>query len=110
MSKERARRREVREAESAARAEARRAATEKAARQRARKAALDIQLRKFGLRSAGRPTGVIAERRRARTRIIVGMLIFAQIVVWLVRPDWQARFGALVVSVFVFLVASIFAL
>ncbi|RNL79701.1 hypothetical protein [Nocardioides marmorisolisilvae] len=110
MSKERARRREVREAEAAVKAQARAEADARAADQRARKAARDARLRRLGLKSAGRPTGIIAERRRSRVRAIVGLLLFAQIVVWLVRPDWQARFGALVISAFVFLVASVFAL
>jgi hypothetical protein len=110
VSKERARRREAREAEAAVRAQARAEADAKAARVRARRTARDARLRQLGLRSAGRPTGIIAERRRTRIRIITLLLLFAQVVVWIVRPDWQARFGALVVSVFVFLVASIFAL
>jgi len=110
MSKERARRREAREAEAAARAEARALADAKAARARARKSARDAWLRRLGLRSAGRQTGLIAERRRNRVAMIVSLLLFAQLLVWLARPDWQARFGALVVSVFVFLLASVFAL
>ncbi|MFL6108920.1 MAG: hypothetical protein ACJ716_14150 [Marmoricola sp.] len=110
MSKERARRREAREAEAAVRAEARAALEARAARSRSRRAAREAWLRKVGLRSAGRQTGPIAERRRARVRAIVGLLLFAQLVVWLVRPDWQARLAALVVSAFVFLVASVFAL
>ncbi|MFL6155757.1 MAG: hypothetical protein ACJ72D_06700 [Marmoricola sp.] len=110
MSKERARRRELREAEVAVRTRARAEADARAARARARSAARAARLRRLGLTSGGRQTGVIAERRRTRIRLIVGMLLFAQVVVWVVRPDWQARFGALVVSVFVFLVASIFAL
>jgi hypothetical protein len=110
MSKERARRREVREAEAAERAASRAEADAKAARARARKAARDARLRRLGVVTTGRQTGVLAERRRARIRVIVALLLFAQIIVWLVRPDWQARFGALVISVFVFLVASIFAL
>ena len=110
MSKERARRREAREAEAAARAQVRAEADAKAAQLRARKAARDARLRRLGLKSAGRQTGVIAERRRTRVRIIVMVVVFAQLVVWLVRPDWQARFGALIVSAFVVIVASVFAL
>ena len=110
MSKERARRREARAAEAAVRAEARAAADAKAARARARKAALDLRLRRLGLRPSGRQTGVLAERRRARIRVIVGLLLFAQLVVWIVRPDWAARLAALLVSLFVFLLASVFAL
>ena len=110
MSKERARRREAREAEAALRLQASAEADAAAARRRARKAARDARLRRWGLRSGGRPGGIIAERRRSRVRAIVGALLFVQVVVWLVRPDWQARLGALVVSAFVFLVASVFAL
>lgn len=110
MSKERARRREAREAEAAVRAQARAEADARAARARARKAARDVRLRRLGLRSGGRQTGVLAERRRTRLRLIIGSLLLAQILIWFVRPDWEARFGALVVSAFVFLVVSVFAL
>jgi len=110
VSKERARRREAREAEVAVRLQARAEADARAARRRARKAARDARLRRLGLRSPGRASGIIAERRRGRIRAIIGIILFAQIVVWLVRPDWQARFGALVISAFVFLVVSVFAL
>jgi hypothetical protein len=110
MSKERARRREAREAEAAVRAQVRAEAQARAVRLRARKSARDARLRRLGLTSAGRQTGVIAERRRSRFRVIVMVVVFAQIVVWLVRPDWQARFGALIISAFVVIVASVFAL
>jgi hypothetical protein len=110
VSKERARRREEREAQAAVRAGERALVEARAARARARRSARDVWLRRLGLRSAGRVTGVIAERRRNRVRAIIGMLLFGQLVVWLVRPDWQARFGALIVAAFVFLVASVFAL
>lgn len=110
MSKERARRREAREAEAAVRAQARAVTDARAARVRARRSARDARLRRLGLTSASRQTGALAERRRTRVRLMVGLLIFLQLLVWLVRPDWEARLAALVVSVFVFLVASVFVL
>ncbi|MFL6024860.1 MAG: hypothetical protein ACJ72O_16090 [Marmoricola sp.] len=110
MSKERARRREAREAEAAVRAQVRAVADAKATRARARKASRDAWLRRLGLGTTGRQTGPVAERRRTRVRLIVGLLLFAQVVVWMIRPDWQARLGALIVAAFVFLVASVFAL
>ena len=110
MSKERARRREAREAEAAVRLQARAEADARAARQRARQAARDARLRRWGLRSGGRQTGLVAERRRTRIRLIAVALVLVQVLVWIARPDWQARLGALVVSAFVFLLASVFAL
>jgi hypothetical protein len=98
VSKERARRREAREAEAAVRVQARAEADAKTAQVRARKAAWDARLRRLGLRSAGRQTGPLAQRRRTRTRLVLMALVLAQILVWIVRPDWQARLGALVIA------------
>lgn len=111
MSKDRARRRELREAEAAVRAEARRATDARAARQRARTATWQRRLGPLG--SAARPgqqIGILASRRRTRLRLIGTALIFAQILTWLVRPDWQARLAALVVAVIAFPVIAAFAL
>ncbi|MFL6062747.1 MAG: hypothetical protein ACJ72E_16085 [Marmoricola sp.] len=111
MSKERARRREVRELEAAERAAVRAAK----ARRRARREALVEPVLGPARRlrvslTTGRQSGVLAERRRTRVRVLVGLLLFAQLVIWVLRPDWQARLAALIVSAFVFLVASVFTL
>jgi hypothetical protein len=45
---------------------------------------------------------VLAARRRAELMGAVGLLLLVNLFVWIVRPDWAARVGALVVSVVVF--------
>ncbi|MBO9520364.1 MAG: hypothetical protein J7518_02405 [Nocardioidaceae bacterium] len=111
MSKERARRREAREREAAERA-ARLAET---ARRRERRQALVAPiagpLRRTRLAlSTGKQSGSLADRRRTRTRVVLMTLIFLQVVVWLVRPDWQARLGALVIALIAFPVIAAFTL
>ena len=101
MSKERARRRAEREREAAIRAAARAAQHERrerrAARARvARRVTLDRMPR---LAPAGRPSGTLAHRRRLQTWAVIALLVLANVVVWVVRPDWPSRFAALVVSV-----------
>ena len=111
MSKERARRREAREREAAARAAERAAQARRRERRRALLAPVVVPVRRARLAlRTGRPTGVLAERRRMRIRMILALLMFAQLVVWVVRDDWGARLGALVLAVFVFPVALVFAL
>jgi hypothetical protein len=107
MSKERARRREAREREAAIRTAARAAEAERSARRRARKAALR---KRFVPLTTGRPTGVLARRRRTRLNRVVASLIFVQVVVWVVRPDWQARLAALLVAALAFPVIAAFTL
>jgi hypothetical protein len=85
MSKERARRREARQREAAIRRAAQVRAAERAARQRAR-------------------------RRRTRLNLVVAALLFTQVVVWVVRPDWQARLAALLVAALAFPVIAAFTL
>jgi hypothetical protein len=46
--------------------------------------------------------GIIAQRRRAELGATVGLLLLLNLLVWLVRDDWAARAGALVVSLVVF--------
>lgn len=111
MSKERARRREAREAEAAVRAEARATADVKAIRRRARRTAFRRRFAPIlpGGRT-GQQTGVLASRRRVRLNLIFTALLFIQILVWIVRPDWQARLGALVIAILAFPVVLAFAL
>jgi hypothetical protein len=97
MSKERARRRAERDRAAAARAAARQKEAERRARAQARKRALT------GWIPRPRPApGVLAVRRRAELMGAVGLLFLLNLLVWLVRPDWAARLGALVVSLVVF--------
>jgi hypothetical protein len=107
MSKERARRREVREREAAIRRAARAREVERAARRRSRKAALRRRLVPL---TTGRQTGVLARRRRARLNAVLGVLLFLQVVVWVVRPDWQARLAAVLVAALAFPVIAAFTL
>ena len=111
MSKERARRREAREREAAVRREvherAAQRSAERSARKRRRRAALRRLLVPF---TTGRQTGVLARRRRTRLNLVVAALLFAQVVVWVVRPDWQARLAALLVAALAFPVIAAFTL
>ena len=107
MSKERARRREAREHEAAIRRAARAALAERATRRRARKAALRRRLVPL---TTGRQTGVLARRRRTRLNLVLTSLLFLQVVVWVVRPDWQARMAALIVAALAFPVIAAFTL
>ncbi len=97
MSKERARRRAEREHEAALRAAARQRVTERQARSRARRRAMNGWVPRLHLQP-----GVLAARRRAELMATFGVLFLVNLLVWLVRPDWAARLGALVVSAVVF--------
>jgi hypothetical protein len=97
MSKERARRREERERAVAEAAAARQREAERRARVRARKKALTGWIPRRRLMP-----GVIAARRRAELWTTFGLLFVVNVLVWLFRPDWGARLGALVVSLVVF--------
>ncbi len=111
MSKERARRREARQAEVAARAEARAVAEAKAARKRARKATWQRRLGPLYPRGeTGKQTGALANKRRTRLRVILMLLLAVQVFTWFARPDWQARLAALVIAIFAFPVLAVFAL
>ena len=97
MSKERARRRAEREREAAIRRASRERAAERRSRSRARRQALTGWLPRPHL-----TPGVLAARRRTELMATIGVLLLLNLLVWLVRPDWAARLGALVVSVLVF--------
>ena len=97
MSKERARRRAEREHEAALRAAARQRQAERAARSRARWRATS----RWVPRPRFQP-GILAARRRTEVMVAFGLLFLLNLLVWLVRPDWAARLGALVVSTVVF--------
>jgi Flp pilus assembly protein TadB len=107
MSKERARRREAREAAAAERIAAHTAHVQRTARRRARRDAVRRWLLPL---TTGRQTGVLARRRRARLNLVVAVLLFVQVVVWVVRPDWQARLAALLVAALAFPVIALFTL
>jgi hypothetical protein len=97
MSKERARRREEREREAAVRAAARAEEVARRERREARKRALTSRLPS----GAGRPTGILAERRRKQTGVTIALLVAVNVLVWVFFGDWAARAGALVVSLLV---------
>jgi len=107
MSKERARRREAREREAVIRTAARAVQADRAARRRARKAALRKRMLPL---TTGRQTGVLARRRRTRMNLILVSLLFVQVIVWVVRPDWEARLTALLVAALAFPVIAAFTL
>lgn len=103
MSKERARRRAAREHEAALRTAARAAEQERRERQQARRRALKAATTdRVRLAPVGRHTGVLARRRRRQDVMLVVVLLCLNILVWVVRPDWPARLGALVVTVLAF--------
>ena len=87
MSKERAQRRAQREREAAVREAARAADAERAERKAARKQALTGWLPK----PAPRPSGVLAERRRQQTGLMIAVLIALNVLVWVFFSDWAAR-------------------
>jgi hypothetical protein len=97
MSKERARRREERERELAIRAAARAEEKVRQERRDARRKAVTSRLPS----RAGRPTGILAERRRKQTGVTIALLVALNILVWIFFPDWEARAGALMVSLLV---------
>jgi hypothetical protein len=103
MSKERAQRRAAREREAAVRAAAREREAERRARSAARKRALTGWLPRSRL-----VPGELAARRRRETTVAVAILAALNVLVWIVRPDWESRFGAVVVSVLVFPVLLLF--
>lgn len=103
MSKERARRRAAREHEAALRTAARASEQERRERQQARKRAVKAATTdRIRFAPTGRDTGSLARRRRTQNTVLVVVLICLNILVWVVRPDWAARFGALVLTVLAF--------
>jgi len=103
VSKARALRRAEREREAAMRAAARQRAVERRDRARRRRQALTGWVPR-----PHRTPGIIAARRRTELMATIGLLLLLNLVVWLVRPDWAARLGALVVSLVAFPVVRLF--
>jgi hypothetical protein len=97
MSKERAQRRAEREQAATAAAAARRREAERRTRAAARRRSLTGWVPRPHLQP-----GIIAQRRRAEFGATIGLLLLLNLLVWLVRDDWAARAGALVVSLVVF--------
>ena len=96
MSKERAQRRAQREQEAAVKAAARARAAERRTRSTARRQRLTSWLPKSRLMP-----GELAARRRREVAATIAILLALNILVWIIRPDWQARLAALVVSLLV---------
>lgn len=100
MSNERARRRAAREHESALKAAARAAEAERRERKRARRLAIHkVTGRIPGLSSTGKQTGVLARRQRIQRSLLGAFLLAVNILVWVVRPDWAARLGVLIICI-----------
>jgi Flp pilus assembly protein TadB len=103
MSKERARRRAAREHEAGLRAAARAAEQERRERQDGRRRAIRaVTTDRVRLTPVGRPTGSLAHRRRVQSSLLVAFLVCAVVLVWVIRPDWPARLGVLVVAALAF--------
>jgi hypothetical protein len=96
VSKERAQRRAERERAAAVKAAARAREAERRARAAARKRALTGWLPRSRLMP-----GELAARRRREVAATIAILVAVNVLVWIVRPDWEARLGAAVVSVLV---------
>ena len=94
MSKERAQRRAEREREAAIRAAAR--ARDEERRQRA--AARKKRLTGWVPRPRFTP-GLLARKRRINLAATAGILVFLNVILWIVRVDWGARFGGVLVSI-----------
>jgi hypothetical protein len=103
MSKERARRRAERERAAAARAAVHAREAERRARTRARKAALSRWLPRSRLLP-----GELAARRRREVAVTVAILVALNLLVWIVRPDWESRLAAAAVSLLVAPVLHLF--
>lgn len=97
MSKERARRRAEREREAAIVAAAKAAEAERKERRDARVRAMTSWIPK----RRRQPTGILAERRRTQTRLVVLVVIVLNVLVWLASGDWAVRALALLLSVLV---------
>jgi hypothetical protein len=111
MSKERARRREERQRQAAAREAARAAEARRAERRQALVAPIAGPVRRARLAlTTGRQSGVLAERKRNRVRLVTTALVLIQVLVWVFRDDWQARLAALVIALLAFPVIAAFTL
>ena len=96
MSKERAERRAQREREAEVQAAARARKNERRARSAVRKRTMTGWLPRPHLMP-----GTLAARRRREIAATIAILVALNVVVWIMRPEWSARLGALVVSVLV---------
>ncbi|MBA2952339.1 hypothetical protein GON03_20160 [Nocardioides sp. MAH-18] len=97
MSKERAQRRAEREREAAVLAAAKAAEAERHERREARRRAVASRLPK---KRRG-PSGVLADRRRTQTRLLVLAFLVLNVLVWLASGDWAVRILALVLTALV---------
>ncbi len=103
MSTERAQRRAAREHEAGLKAAARAAELERRERRAARSRALRARTTdRLRVRPAGRQSGVLARRRRLQNGGLTAVLVFLNVLVWVARPDWEARLAAIVVTVLAF--------
>ena len=103
VSKERARRRTEREKEAAIRTAARAASAERRERRQARRRSLHAAtVGRLPSSSSRRPLGILERRRRLQTTGLVAVPVLLNVVVWVVRGDWPAVLGALIVSLLVF--------
>jgi hypothetical protein len=95
MAKERARRRAERQREAALRAEQRALQAARAARRRA----IAVRLRAFRPSARSRPTGVLAERRRMRIRLLLALVVGVQLIGWVVARSFAVSAALLVFTV-----------
>ena len=101
MSKERARRREQREREAAIMAAAKAAEAQRMAQRRARRDARVRAVTSWLPKRRRRPAGILAERQRAQSRLLILVVVVLNVLVWLASGDWAVRVFALLVSVLV---------
>jgi hypothetical protein len=101
VSKERARRRAVREHEAAVRAAARAAEQERRERRSSRATALRrvTSGRVLPRTRTGRPTGTLARRRRVERSLVLALLVALNVLLWVVAAGWAPRLAGLIVSV-----------
>ncbi len=97
MSKERARRREIRAKEAAIVAAARASSAERREHRATRQRALRSRLPP----GRSRPTGVLAQRRRSQSRALFAALAAVNVLVWYLFPAWPIMLMSLIVTVLV---------
>jgi Flp pilus assembly protein TadB len=103
VSKERAHRRTEREREAAIRRAARAAQAERRERRQSRRHALHAAtVGRVRPVPSAQQTGILARRHRQQTTGLITVLVLLNLVVWVVRGDWPAVLGALVVSALVY--------
>jgi Flp pilus assembly protein TadB len=103
VSKERARRRAEREREAAIRTAARAATAERRERRQARRRSVHAAtVGRARPSSHGRQTGILARREQRQATGLITVLVLLNLVVVVVRGDWPAVLGALVVSALVY--------